>query len=215
MGFCALVGASDFNVEHFLSLDFDCVIAVDGGYQHLEEISVVPDHVLGDFDSLGYVPDHPSVRSFSPQKDETDMELALSWATEQGYDTFLVYGGLGGRLDLSYALFQLLARFAQAGFRVFGIGAESVVTALGGAGQSTLSFSEAASGTISVFSASAQASMVEESGLAYTLSDATLQNTEPLGVSNEFIGTPASISVGEGTLLVFFPVKAWSALLPL
>ncbi|MCL2889317.1 MAG: thiamine diphosphokinase [Eggerthellaceae bacterium] len=213
MGLCALVGASGFALEHFRSQDFDCIVAVDGGYRHLTRIDVRPDVVLGDFDSLGYVPEHPRLLRFSPQKDKTDMELALEWAWDAGYDRILVYGGLGGRLDLSYALFQLLVRFVRAGLSVFAIGAETVVTALDFGSINRLSFSAAASGTVSVFSVGGKASMVEETGLAYELRGATLIDTEPLGVSNEFIGAPASISVGEGSLLVFFPLAAWTALL--
>ena len=41
---------------------------------------------------------------------------------------------------------------------------------------------------------------------------ATLSNDEPLGVSNEFIGEPVTVSGEEGTLLVFFPLHAWSAM---
>ena len=58
---CALVAACGFNGRHFQTLDeagsFEFVIAVDGGFAHLEAIGRVPDLALGDFDSLGYVPD--------------------------------------------------------------------------------------------------------------------------------------------------------------
>ena len=212
MGVCALVGAADFNVVHFMGQDFDYVIAVDGGYRHLEAIGVVPDLVLGDFDSLGYVPAHPHVEQFSSNKDETDIELALIRAHTEGYETLVVYGCLGGRLDLSYAVFQLLAQYAQKGLRVFAVGLDCGVTALYGGKQDSLSFSDKARGGISAFSASGKAASVDEAGLAYALSQATLLDTEPLGVSNEFIGQPARISVGEGTLLVFFALTAWDAI---
>ena len=57
---CALVGAGDFNASQFLAMQaegtFDYVIAVDGGYARLQDAGVDPDMVLGDFDSLGYIP---------------------------------------------------------------------------------------------------------------------------------------------------------------
>ena len=81
MTICALVGASEFNAEHFQMMDaeeaFDYVIAVDGGFAHLEAIGRMPDMAMGDFDSLGYVPSIPQVSRFSSNKDASDMELAL------------------------------------------------------------------------------------------------------------------------------------------
>ena len=65
-------------------------------------------------------------------------------------------------------------------------------------------------GFISVFSLSDESVGVCESGLKYTLDDYTLNNRFPLGVSNEFIGESAKISVKSGTLLIVFESSsAW------
>ena len=42
----ALVGASDFNAGHFACENYGCVVAVDGGYAHLDAIGVAPDAVV-------------------------------------------------------------------------------------------------------------------------------------------------------------------------
>lgn len=69
----ALVGASDFNAAHFAAHwkegAFDAVIAVDGGFASLAAVDCAPDLAMGDFDSLGYVPEGMSVKAFSPEKD--------------------------------------------------------------------------------------------------------------------------------------------------
>lgn len=212
---CALVGSADFNKEHFLAQDFDFVVAVDGGYRHLYDIGVTPDVVLGDFDSLGYVPEHEHVISFPVQKDASDIELALEYATDGGYHRLLVYGCLGGRLDLTYAVTQLVARFTKEDNQIFAIGVDTIVTALSGdeGALASLSFSEKATGTFSAFAFDAEVTGIDEVGFEYPLDQATLFNTQPLGVSNAFTGKPACISVGEGTLVVFFPVSAWNELL--
>ena len=102
MTICALVGASEFNAEHFQMMDaeeaFDYVIAVDGGFAHLEAIGRMPDMAMGDFDSLGYVPSIPQVSRFSSNKDASDMELALRRGKTFRHKEVYVYGGLGGRL---------------------------------------------------------------------------------------------------------------------
>lgn len=115
----ALVGASDFNAAHFAAHwkegAFDAVIAVDGGFASLAAVDCAPDLAMGDFDSLGYVPEGMSVKAFSPEKDASDMELALEEALARGADAVEVYGALGGRLDHTVANLQLLASFAERG----------------------------------------------------------------------------------------------------
>ena len=53
---CALIGAASFDADHFSAEHFDKAIAVDGGFSSLCAIGVTPDFALGDFDSLGHVP---------------------------------------------------------------------------------------------------------------------------------------------------------------
>ncbi|MCD8021752.1 MAG: thiamine diphosphokinase [Lachnospiraceae bacterium] len=81
----------------------DLVIAADGGYRYLQKLGVEPDILMGDFDSLEIVPEHRHLIRHSPIKDDTDMALAVAWAEKAGYETFFLYGGLGGRLDHSLA----------------------------------------------------------------------------------------------------------------
>ena len=211
---CALVGSADFDAEHFLDLAakdrFDSVLAVDGGYDHLEAVGVQPDLVIGDFDSLGYIPDTVPTKTFPVRKDATDIELALQYAADMGYKRLVVYGCLGGRIDLTLAVIQLLGQYARRGVEVFAVGEGVVATAL--AGSAELRFRANAAGVVSVFALSDEASGVCEEGLSYTLSDALLRNDAPLGVSNEFVGQPVRIAVEEGVLLVIFPLDAWDAL---
>ena len=68
----------------------------------------------------------------------------------------------------------------------------------------SLLFRAGLSGIVSVFSYGAVATGVCERGLAYALDDATLTDTNPLGVSNAFTGEPASVSVREGRLVVLY-----------
>ena len=99
----ALIGASDFNAAYFAERAargaFDAVIAVDGGFASLEAAGCVPDLALGDFDSLGFVPEGVPVKLFPAEKDASDMELALEEALTCGAGAVEVYGALGGRLD--------------------------------------------------------------------------------------------------------------------
>lgn len=204
----ALVGASEFNSAHFAAQDgegaFDAVIAVDGGFASLEAIGCVPDMALGDFDSLGYVPTGLRVVRFPPEKDASDMELALTRAVRAGADRVAVYGALGGRLDHTLANLSLLASFAERGLEVVAVGMAERIAFLAGPGE--LLIDAAPEGIVSVFSLTDVSTGVNEEGLKYGLDDATLTNRTSWGLSNELVGTAARISVESGTLAVFLPL---------
>ncbi len=204
----ALVGAADFNADHFCAQDaagaFDAVIAVDGGYASLAAIGRAPDLAMGDFDSLGYVPENVAVRVFPPEKDASDMELALEEAVARGVDAVAVYGALGGRLDHTLANVQLLASFAERGLIVRAVGDESQIAFL--AGPDELRVEGEPGAIVSVFSLTDVSCGVTEEGLKYALDHVALTNRTSWGLSNEFTGTPARIAVEAGTLAIFLPL---------
>lgn len=177
----------------------DLVIAADGGYAHMGGIK--PDLVVGDFDSLGYVPNGESVVRHPAEKDDTDTMLAARIGIERGYRTFLLLGGVGGRLDHTLANIQTLAFLRESGARAALIGENETITLIH---NEALRFRAGLSGIISVFSYGAVAYGVYERGLAYALTDATLTDTNPLGVSNAFTGEPAEVRVRDGRLVVLF-----------
>ena len=87
------------------------VIAADGGLRHTEGLGLTPGIILGDFDSLGYIP--TDSRVYPVEKDDTDAMLAVRVGLEQGCDFFVFYGAMDGpRLDHTVANFQTLAYLA-------------------------------------------------------------------------------------------------------
>jgi len=205
---CALVAASDFNAEHFSARssagDFEYVVAVDGGFAHLQAIGFAPDYVLGDFDSLGYVPDGSNVEVHPVHKDKSDLELALDYVCGKGFGRVVVYGALGGRLDHTMAALQMCARFAEAGAELTLVDSSSAVRILVGPAHFALPLCER--GTVSVFSATDVSTDVSEWGMEYPLEHARLRNRTTLGLSNELKGEPAGITLSQGTLYVFYPL---------
>lgn len=212
MKICALVGASDFNEQHFSAQQFDFIVAVDAGYSYLSRIGVIPDLVIGDFDSLSYVPDHPHVKRFPCCKDKSDIEIAFDEASVLGFDLILVYGCLGGRLDFTFAVYQLLCRFTRGAALVYAVGMDFVVCILDGDVRKSICFDKHAQGTLSLFAFTPEVHGVEEIGLEYTLDKVILRNDDPLGVSNAFQSTPSKVSIQSGTALLFFSVQAYEAI---
>jgi thiamine pyrophosphokinase len=178
----------------------DYVLAADGGLTHLQKLGIEPHEILGDFDSLGYVPQ--DARVFPVEKDDTDAMLAARRGLELGYREFLFYGSLDGpRPDHTVANFQTLQFLADRGAKGYLIGNTHIVTVVK---NGAISFPAGAKGTISVFCMGPDAHGVTISGLHYSLENGTLSAGFPLGVSNHFTGAPATISVEDGSLLVIY-----------
>lgn len=198
---CFIFGAG----EYFGSLPEippDCfVIAADGGYSRLAAAGIEPGLIVGDFDSLGYVPASGNVLKFRSEKDKTDTELAIDEGLKRGCREFYIYGGTGGRLDHTLANIQCLARLSKLGLRGFLFGGGFAVTALT---DGSIDFDKNHSGYISVFAHGGSACGVDESGFKYRLTNATLSSDAPIGVSNEFTGTNGKVSVKRGTLIVVY-----------
>lgn len=204
MGTCVIFCAAEFTELLLPIKKGDFVIAADGGLQHTKKLNIRPDAILGDFDSLGYTPEGANV--FPVEKDDTDAMLAVRRGLALGYREFLLYGSLDGpRLDHTVANFQTLQFLADQGARGILVGNTTLVTVLK---NGTLSFPANAEGTISVFCHGRDAKGITLEGLYYPLEKGTLTAGFPLGTSNHFTGTPARITVEEGSLLILWERRA-------
>ena len=199
---CIIFGAAAFDRLIAPIEKGDLVIAADGGLRHLDSIARKPDVILGDFDSLGYVPQ--SAQVFPVEKDDTDSMLAVRHGLSRGYRRFYLYGSLdGSRLDHTVANFQTLAFLRSHGAHGYLIGKQYLATVIQ---NETVRFSASCEGVVSVFCMGADANGVSIRGLKYPLENGTLSSAHPLGVSNHFIGEQAEISVRDGTLLLLWDV---------
>ena len=196
---CYIVGAGE-RIEHpSIPGEGGLLIAADGGYCWLRELKLVPDIVVGDFDSMGEAPKHPNMVRLPKEKDETDMMAAIRLGRERGMDVFHIYGGTGGRFDHTVANLQILSWLSRRGAQGYLYGRGWTATAIT---DGTLTFPAERRGMISVFAQTDTAEGVFLEGLKYPLADAVLANDFALGVSNEFTGAAGRITVGKGTLLV-------------
>jgi len=182
------------------------IIAADGGLGHLRDAGISPNLIMGDFDSLGHVPPGENVWATGPEKNDTDTMLAVRQALYVGAGTIVIYGGMGGRFDHSFANIQTLKYIAENGSRGYLVGCGHVCTVIKNGG---ICFEDSLSGYVSVFSLGSQSRGVYLKGLKYPLTDATLTNDYPLGVSNEFMGLPSSVSVQNGCILVIWSGESY------
>lgn len=207
---CYIFAAGDPTPIHGTISDDALVIAADGGFDYARSHGITPHFVLGDFDSLPsssieLLPD--SAIRHPKEKDDTDMMLALKLGLQKGCLEFHLYGGLGGRLDHTLANLQSLTYLTKHGALGYLYGENFVLTVLTASNAIRFAASEpynCAECLCSVFSLSDRCEGVTIRGLAYELTDATLTNGFPLGVSNHFTGDDVSISTKKGTLAVLW-----------
>ena len=199
-----LICSSEFASERYRALLAEGeakVVAVDAGYSQMRAGGPKPYAIIGDFDSLGHLPYAPGSRvmRFPEEKDESDLELALSYAEEQGADEVFVFGALGGRLDQTVATLQVGRGFADAFQRLVFISPREVVHVLGPNRQ--LTFRGTSAKYISVLSAVDESREVRIEGMKYDF-EGSLTSDCSRGLSNEFVGNEAQISVGDGVLYI-------------
>ena len=199
MGICYILGAGECNKVDFIKEKNDFVICADGGLEYAEKFGITPDLVVGDFDSLGRKPELNQVIVLPKEKDDTDTHYAIKKGFEKGYTNFLLYGMLGGRIDHSLANIQLLVYILNHGGSAVLKGDEFDVTAVKN-GKIMLNGNKG--NYVSVFSHTPLSNGVGIHGLKYEVDDFVLFSDNPLGVSNEFTGSDATVEVKDGILIV-------------
>lgn len=192
----------------------DYVICADGGITHAISGNVVPNIVIGDFDSSDYSaiehlldqnPDYSQTKLIRtvPEKDDTDTLMCVNHGLEKGCDEFVIVGGLGGRLDHTYANLQILSYLVDQGH--LGVLVDGKAKAIIIEGPDEIELTGKKGSYFSIFSYTEKCTGVYEKKSKYLLNDATITQSNPLGTSNEFLDKPVIISVGSGKLLIIQP----------
>jgi len=211
-GTAVVVAGGDAPLAHVRELvpDGAYVIAADSGHDHARALGIVVHRIVGDLDSADpraveiAVAGGAELEAHPPEKDATDLELALHAAMEWGVRDVLVIGGYGGRLDhlLANALVIAAPEFASMHVRAY-LGA-AIVTVV----HTEATIMGVPGDVCSLLAVGSLATDVRTTGLRYPLDGGELRPGSTLGVSNELVADAATITVGSGTVLVIQP--EWS-----
>ncbi len=181
------------------------VLAADSGYKKALALDLVPDYLVGDFDSMDKPDSLPekTVLYVSPcEKDDTDTMLACSLAVEKGCTSLLLIGGTGGRADHGLSNILYLEYLRNRGIDVLLTDGENRIRVLQN-GSVTL---PDRGGYFSVMSLS-DTCTVTLTGCKYPLTEHTLYREMPYAVSNEVLpGGKATVAV-TGTAVVMETVR--------
>lgn len=188
------------------------IIAADGGLSHIHSLGRLPDILIGDLDSS---PESlkteirsagVQVQTYPEDKDESDLELALSYAVAHYDDEILVFGSLGGRLDQSISNVMLLANPILAGRKIELLEpfqrawlVDNFTNIEGEVGD-----------RVSIIPMAQDVTIKRTTGLKWELKDELLVFGQARGISNVMTSTNAYIEVHKGSVLCIHIDSRWN-----
>lgn len=203
---------TDFVAEVYREYLPDVVIAADRGVMAAKELDIIPDYIVGDFDSgdttvVEYfksqfeIHGKPIVRTFNPEKDETDTEIAISLALTLKPEDIVIIGATGTRLDHTMANIGLLHKAMEGGVKARIIDEYNVVSIHDR--EITLKRDKAFGECFSLIPFTENVRGLNIKGAKYELENYILSAGNSLGVSNEFNKSTVKISFASGILILF------------
>ncbi|MCI8300034.1 MAG: thiamine diphosphokinase [Lachnospiraceae bacterium] len=201
----------EFARSYIRSNPCELTIAVDVGMKFFYDQKMIPDFIVGDFDSVEAEilrsfqrmegPKKPVVLQFQPEKDETDTELAIRTAIREGSDHIHLLGAAAGnRMDHLIGNIHLLGAAMRQGVNCQMADPKNRVRMISEGIR--IKRKEQYGNYVSLFPFTPEVKGLTLTGFKYPLSNYTLECFHSLGVSNEIVEAEAEISFQEGILLV-------------
>lgn len=201
-----IIGNGEINNYDIIREYFDqaYIIACDGGVKHCRAMMIMPNIMVGDFDSankedaeffenLGVLKE-----KFPVKKNETDMEIAINMAIDKNSTEIYIVGGLGRRFDHSLANVHILLRPVRLGIRTCLLDEHNIITLV----EDSIDIVGEKGQTVSLIPLTTEVKGITTKNLEYALTNATMEIGHSLGVSNVMNGDVATISVVEGVLIL-------------
>lgn len=200
---------ADYTVEYIKSKDYDIIIAIDGGLKAAENLDIIPDIVVGDFDTIdsGTLNKYAGMKEvevirLNPEKDLTDTQSAIERALSLGADYIEIIGGTGTRLDHTIANIHTLQM-------MLGRCSEAVITNENNRiriieDKYVIKRQEQYGKYVSFLPLTEKVQGITLEGFKYPLKDYefNIKTTLSLGVSNEIIEDEATVSLKSGRLIM-------------
>lgn len=188
--------------------EFNYIIGVDKGIEMCYQCNIIPSILMGDFDSvkgdiLRHYEENTSIKvqRFKPEKDDTDTQMALQWATKIGSSQIAIIGGTGNRIDHLLGNIQCLSIALEKNIECYLIDEHNKVMLL--KESIGIKKSDQFGDYISLLALTNQVTKLTLSGFKYPLYEYTLTNQSGgFGVSNEMIEENASIKFEAGILIM-------------
>ena len=194
----------DADITRLVLIDWDYILACDGGLRHCDAAGIVPDYIVGDLDSvseelLDKYQNVPVLRFFA-EKDQTDLELAIAHACDIGAESIVVFGGLGGRVDHQLANMHVLAQAVERGVEaeIWDWSRDTRIKLI----KNHCRLHKTNGTLVTLIPLTTTVDGIVTEGLKYPLKNESLIVGFARGVSNQIIDEMALVSLKSGLLLV-------------
>lgn len=182
----------------------DFIICADGGAEYAFKNAIVPNYLMGDFDSIDssvynyYYNNNVIIEKFPVEKDYTDTELCIKKAMSLGSTEIVIIAGVGSRIDHSLGNIGLLHFCSKNGIRGYIVSSMATIYHC----MNEITIEGEVGDTISIIPFNGDAVGLCTVGLKYSLSDAKITFGSPLGISNIMIEDKCTIKLKSGEILV-------------
>ena len=178
----------------------DIVVCADSGYKNAVKMGVKIDVLVGDFDSLGKIPDDVGeVVQVPAEKNQTDTQLAVDIALDRGADEIVIVASTSGRCDHALSSLAILEYLHAKKKIAYIVNGQNRVRFLRDSGVILI---RSQYKYFSVITLDASAKGVSIDGGKYTLKNAKLERGVQFAVSNEIENNAALITVKKGSVYV-------------
>ena len=199
---CVIIGGADIGrydrIRGYLR-EGDFYICCDSGLKHREGLDIVPDLIVGDFDSYENPQLNIETITLPREKDATDTVFAVKEALSRGFQDFLLVGVIGGRLDHTLGNVSLLLMLDAQGKTATALDDFSEMEIVSGQPvqiQDCYTY-------FSLLNISGTAQSITIKNAKYPLDDAEITCEYQYGISNEVLpGKIAVVTVNQGRLLL-------------
>ena len=183
------------------------IIAVDKGLEVLYQLSIIPNYIVGDFDSIStkilkFYQDKPQVifYKYNSEKDNTDTDIALKLAIQLNSSAITIMGALGKRMDHALSNIHILNDALVAKIPCQIVDTYNKIYLV--KNKITLYKNRTYGKYISLIPLTSIVEGLTLIGFKYPLKEASLSFGKSLGVSNEIVEDVAHIQLKEGILIV-------------
>lgn len=199
--------SDDFAKEWIQRYQPDFTIVADSGMEFMRRVDLVPDMIIGDFDSvredtLDFFKGQQGIiwKELNPVKDDTDTEFAIRQAISVGAKEINVLGGTGSRLDHVLGNMHLLGIGLEQGVAIQLVDPHNRIRII--RGEVVLEKAEQFGAFVSLLPIDGSVTGVTLEGFKYPLKGAKISSFSSLGISNEIIEKQARIKIEAGVLLM-------------
>ncbi|MBQ5591063.1 MAG: thiamine diphosphokinase [Clostridia bacterium] len=204
MARCVIIGNAPIEKYELIRSHFkddDYFVFCDGGLKHKEKLGVIPDFIVGDFDSYKRPENEINTLVLPTEKDDTDTFAAIKLMLSKGYTNFLLVGVIGGRIDHSFGNISVLLYLKEHGANGVIIDDFSKIYLL----CNKCEIKNGSCSYFSVISLSDELNGVNIVGAKYPLSNADVKSSFQYAISNETVSdTKISVKNGEALIIEVF-----------